>query len=217
MNENTKQLIKELEETKSLLNSLLAKKVEKHNKKTGIGLKEALESEKINTKLYNLFLNRIDPSDKEQLIKLDDKINKLTNYIEEHSGWYRTTDGFRKEDNYINSGDSEFASHDTYSIGRNENGYYCYEKKPFNSYEERIQEEEKSFYERFIVELKNLHMALSEKERIMNGGYRPKQVEDKDLLNNIRIYLGYKNDELKEMLEEKDSKNEQEEINNKKK
>ena len=60
-------------------------------------------------------------------------------------------------------------------------------------------------------------MALSEKERIMNGGYRPKQVEDKDLLNNIRIYLGYENDELKEMLEKQDSKNEQEEINNKNK
>lgn len=217
MNENTKQLIKELEETKSLLNRLLAKKVEKLNKKNCTGLKEALESDKIETKLYNLFLNRIDPSDKEQLIKLDDKINKLTNYIEEHSGWYRTTDGFRREAHYINSGISEFASHDTYSIGRNENGYYCYEEKPSNSYYERIQEEEKSFYESFLVELKNLHMALSEKERIMNGGYRPKQVEDKDLLNNIRIYLGYKNDELKEMLEKQDSKNEQEEINNKNK
>ena len=204
MNENTKQLIKELKETKSLLNSLLAKKVEKLNKKNCTGLKEALESEKIETKLYNLFLNRIDPSDKEQLIKLDYKINKLTNYIEEHSRWYRTTDGF-------------FSSHDTCSIGRNENGYYCYEEKPSNSYFERKQEEEKRFYERFLVELKNLHMALSEKERIMNGGYRPKQVEDKDLLNNIRIYLGYENDELKEMLEEKDSKNEQEEINNKNK
>jgi len=203
MDNNTKELIKELEETKSLLNGFLAKRIEKENNKTTFGYKEMFEEEKITKKLYNIFLNRIDPSDREILINLDEEIDKISEEIFQKSGWYRTDRGFRKEDNYINVGDPEFETHDSYSVNRNEYGYYYNDKKPFNGYFKMIQDEERKFCERFEYELSKLHNLLTRKELIMNGEYRLKNEEDKSLLKYISIYLGYKKDDLKEMLEEK--------------
>ena len=57
---NTEQLIKELEETKSLLNNFLAKRIEKEKSKNVYGYKEMFEAEKIERKLYSIFLNRIE-------------------------------------------------------------------------------------------------------------------------------------------------------------
>lgn len=215
MEKNTEQLIKELEETKSLLNNFLAKRIEKEKSKNVYGYKEMFEAEKIERKLYSIFLNRIDPSDKEILLEVDKEIDKISEEIFQKSGWYITSDGFRKEDNFINTSDPEFATHDTYSVTRTEHGYTYDDKPPFNGYFKRIQEEEKNFCERFELELSKLHNYLTKKELIMNGQYKLINEEDKDLLNYISIYLGYNNNDIKRMLEEE--KKEIKEDNNEKK
>ena len=199
MNNNTLELIKELEETKSILNGFLARKIEKENNKDIIGRKEAIEEGKIKKKLYKIFLSRIDPSDSEILVNLDKEIDRITDYIEQKSGFYRTSYGFRKEDNFINQGDPEFATHDTYVIDRNEYGYTYNDKKPFNEYFARIQKKEKEFCKKYEKELNELHNYLTKKENILKGDYKLKDSRDRELLRYISIYLGYKDEENKEI------------------
>ena len=196
MNKNTEQLIKELEETKKLLNSFLARRVYKYNSRSSFGRKEFLESRRIDKKLYQLFLDRIDPSDKERLLRIDEELKSIEDEIYKKSGWYRVQsmdNQFRHETNFQNQHDPEFASHDTYRVERTAQGYTYDKKEPFNSYFAGIQLGQKRFYERFQTELERVHELLTEKETIMYGGYRMKDENDKDLLKYISIYLGYKN------------------------
>ncbi len=192
MNKNTEQLIKELEETKSILNSFLAKRVKKDAEKNVYGYNDFLEEEKLEKKLYQLFLSRIDPTDRDELLKIDKEIKSIEDVIFKKTGWYRIDNGFMYETNFVNQHDPEFASQDTYRIIRTEEGYTYDKKEPFNSYFAERQKREKEFCEEFKDELERMHKLLTDKETIMNGGYKLKNERERDLLKYISIYLGFK-------------------------
>ncbi len=170
---------------------LLARRVDKESKWVEIGKKQFKHKDKTEEKLYNTFLRLVDEETRKRLITLDEGIKKIETTIYEQSGWYRTSSGFRFEDNFQNMQDYEFRTWDTYSIDRSEEGYHIREEKPFNSYFANIQEREMGFLNKYKDLLNQLHVLLTEKEKIMRGNFILKDDSNRELALNISNFLGF--------------------------
>ena len=137
-------------------------------------------------------LNLFTPEVREELERIGKNIELITNVIEEKTGWWRTgRKGFALENNFQNMHDPEFASHDTYKVYRNENGYYVDDEEPFNEYFAAIKSVENKFLNDNQEELNKLHSLFSEKEGILNGTYSLVNSEDELLAASLIDYLGF--------------------------
>ena len=186
------KIVEKLRETKTLSNKILAYNIEKVNHSFVYGRKQARQSFKNDDRAYQLFLGLIDPESSERLRKYDEIIKQLEEKIHRESGWWRTSTGLMYQDNFQNMHDPEFRTFDTYTIHRNDFGYYVSSEKPFNSYFAMIRSKEIEFFERYEEVLKELHTALSIKESIMSGNYFVQDPKNEELCREISIYLGYK-------------------------
>lgn len=190
----SKELIVELNKSNNIQRKLLARDIANLDNKRVFGNREYYQGERNRRRAYELFKRLIDQESLEKLNTYDKNIKDISRSIEERSGWYMRSDYyFWREDNFLNSKDPEFASHDTYSISWNENGYYVYGsiEDAFNGYYKKIIEEEIRFYERFETELTLLHENIMGKETIMGGDYTLKDEKNKELTEQISKYLNY--------------------------
>lgn len=78
---------------------------------------------KIDQRLLKLFTKFIDKKSVERLQEIQNTQNQIIDRIFDESGWIVSRDGAIYEDNFTNQGDPEFASHDTYRLNRNGNGF----------------------------------------------------------------------------------------------
>ncbi len=129
----------------------------------------------------------------ERLQEIQNTQNQIIDRIFDESGWIVSRDGAIYEDNFTNQGDSEFASHDTYRLNRNGNGFsIASDENPFNQYFAMIKEGEMSFLKKYQKSLNKLHSLMTEEEKIMLGNYTLTNPNvDSSTMNLIAEYLGY--------------------------
>ena len=190
-------IVEKLRETKSLRNKLLAAAIERRQQSNTFRIPQDIEIERKNEqKAYSLLKRLVTPDVKEQLIELDETIEGIKSDIYETTGWWMTgRTGFMYEDNFQNMHDHEFRSWDTYRLYRDEEGYYVSEKQPFNSYFASLKMKEHEFLEEHKEELKVLHKTLSTKEELLGGNIPLKDEKNRELIQEIVDYLGYKKEE----------------------
>lgn len=148
---------------------------------------------KIDQRLMKLFNKFIDKKSVERLQEIQNTQNQIIDRIFDESGWIVSRDGAIYEDNFTNQGDPEFASHDTYRLNRNGNGFsIASDENPFNQYFAMIKEGEISFLKKYQKSLNKLHSLMTEEEKIMLGNYTLTNTNvDSNTMNLIAEYLGY--------------------------
>lgn len=199
MYEDINRLAQRLIETGNVLNRQLGKSIEKQNTKdTFDPVRDGKVRDKINKKLYKLFISSIDKNSKQELLQLKNTEKQLTELIESSTGWFVSRTGAVKYDNFQYQDDPEFATHDTYTVPRDAMGFHVDEDEPFNSYFAGIRSGEQSFYENNKETLDKLNAVYREQERIMLGAYN---LENPDIsfetMRMIAEYLGYEDLSLK--------------------
>lgn len=148
---------------------------------------------KIDQRLLKLFTKFIDKKSVERLQEIQNTQNQIIDRIFDESGWIVSRDGAIYEDNFTNQGDPEFASHDTYRLNRNGNGFsIASDENPFNQHFAMIKEGEISFLKKYQKSLNKLHSLMTEEEKIMLGNYTLTNPNvDSNTMNLIAEYLGY--------------------------
>ena len=188
---NTERLIYKLKETNKFSNKRLARNISiLNNSRTFSVNKEGKIMYKSEKKAYRILLRMFPKDIKERIEGLDTSIQAIIDYIERRSGWIYTNKGFIYEDNFKNMHDPEFRSFDTYTIPRNEEGFYLKEDSCNPEY---IQSKEKLFYLKYRDKLASLHTFIKEKEYLIKQSIFA--TEDPELANYLAIYLGYTEDE----------------------
>lgn len=188
-------LANKLLQTNSFSNKVLANLILEQSKELTCDAKYFKRMEKIRKRCYRLFLKSIDSQTAHKLIFLDTQLEKLIDEIEQKSGWFIYDDRAELRDNFTNQNDPEFATHDTYTVTRFEDGFHVTtEDKP-----QYILSEEQKFFKTYEKELSLIHEAFSEKERIMRGDYTiASNSIDAELLSCLVEYLGYGDDDTLE-------------------
>lgn len=126
----------------------------------------------IERKLYKIFLNSIDKETSLRLMKIDSEIKKAKDeFYELYPDWIVSSKSAYCEDNYQYVDDPEFYTFDTYTINRNENGYFVSGEKPFNGYFQAIRDREIHVFETSKDILGRLHELYLKKDSILLGEY----------------------------------------------
>jgi len=161
--------------------------------------------DKIEKKVYKLFLKLVTPDVAEKLVAIDTLTDSMISKVEDRTGWSITEDLAFKEDNFKNVQDPEFRSWDTYRVYRNKtSGFYVSASKTNDVYEENIRFVEKLFFKENEATLAKIHELWAEKENIMSGNYTLKNPtpENEEMAQLIAIYLNYQPSRVFENKEE---------------
>lgn len=190
VSDEIKKLAQLLIDTKSFSKVMLAHRILEVYGKNSFNVRtDGRKMDKIRKRCYKIFLSSIDSETAQKLCFLDSQLEKLVDEVEEKSGWFIFDDRAELETNFINQHDPEFATHDTFTVRRYEDGFHVFEedRTGYNL------AEEKKFYDTYEKELDLIHTTLSEKERIMRGDYTViGDNVDAELVSAISGYLGYR-------------------------
>lgn len=193
-NEDINKLVEQLMAIGTLASRRVGKSIESQQNKTEYDVRrDGNIRRKIDQKLMKLFTKFIDKKSVERLQEIQNTQNQIIDRIFDESGWIVSRDGAIYEDNFTNQGDPEFASHDTYRLNRNGNGFsIASDENPFNQYFAMIKEGEMSFLKKYQKSLNKLHSLMTEEEKIMLGNYTLINPNiDSNTMNLIAEYLGY--------------------------
>lgn len=193
-NEDINKLVEQLMTIGTLASRRVGKSIESQQNKTEYDVRrDGNIRRKIDQRLMKLFTKFIDKKSVERLQEIQNTQNQIIDRIFDESGWIVSRDGAIYEDNFTNQGDPEFASHDTYRLNRNGNGFsIASDKNPFNQYFAMIKEGEMSFLKKYQKSLNKLHSLMTEEEKIMLGNYTLTNPNvDSNTMNLIAEYLGY--------------------------
>lgn len=193
-NEDINKLVEQLMAIGTLASRRVGKSIESQQNKTEYDVRrDGNIRRKIDQKLMKLFTKFIDKKSVERLQEIQNTQNQIIDRIFDESGWIVSRDGAIYEDNFTNQGDPEFASHDTYRLNRNGNGFsIASDENPFNQYFAMIKEGEMSFLKKYQKSLNKLHSLMTEEEKIMLGNYTLTNPNvDSNTMNLIAEYLGY--------------------------
>ena len=193
-NEDINKLVEQLMVIGTLASRRVGKSIESQQNKTEYDVRrDGNIRRKIDQRLMKLFTKFIDKKSVERLQEIQNTQNQIIDRIFDESGWIVSRDGAIYEDNFTNQGDPEFASHDTYRLNRNGNGFsIASDENPFNQYFAMIKEGEMSFLKKYQKSLNKLHSLMTEEEKIMLGNYTLTNPNvDSNTMNLIAEYLGY--------------------------
>lgn len=193
-NEDINKLVEQLMVIGTLASRRVGKSIESQQNKTEYDVRrDGNIRRKIEQRLMKLFTKFIDKKSVERLQEIQNTQNQIIDRIFDESGWIVSRDGAIYEDNFTNQGDPEFASHDTYRLNRNGNGFsIASDENPFNQYFAMIKEGEMSFLKKYQKSLNKLHSLMTEEEKIMLGNYTLTNPNvDSNTMNLIAEYLGY--------------------------
>lgn len=193
-NEDINKLVEQLMAIGTLASRRVGKSIESQQNKTEYDVRrDGNIRRKIDQRLMKLFTKFIDKKSVERLQEIQNTQNQIIDRIFDESGWIVSRDGAIYEDNFTNQGDPEFASHDTYRLNRNGNGFsIASDENPFNQYFAMIKEGEMSFLKKYQKSLNKLHSLMTEEEKIMLGNYTLINPNvDSNTMNLIAEYLGY--------------------------
>lgn len=193
-NEDINKLVEQLMTIGTLASRRVGKSIESQQNKTEYDVRrDGNIRRKIDQKLMKLFTKFIDKKSVERLREIKNTQNQIIDRIFDESGWIVSRDGAIYEDNFTNQGDPEFASHDTYRLNRNGNGFsIASDENSFNQYFAMIKEGEMSFLKKYQKSLNKLHSLMTEEEKIMLGNYTLINPNvDSNTMNLIAEYLGY--------------------------
>ena len=193
-NEDINKLVEQLMAIGTLASRRVGKSIESQQNKTEYDVRrDGNIRRKIEQRLIKLFTKFIDKKSVERLQEIQNTQNQIIDRIFDESGWIVSRDGAIYEDNFTNQGDPEFASHDTYRLNRNGNGFsIASDENPFNQYFAMIKEGEISFLKKYQKSLNKLHSLMTEEEKIMLGNYTLTNTNvDSNTMNLIAEYLGY--------------------------
>ena len=193
-NEDINKLVEQLMAIGTLASRRVGKSIESQQNKTEYDVRrDGNIRRKIDQRLMKLFTKFIDKKSVERLQEIQNTQNQIIDRIFDESGWIVSRDGAIYEDNFTNQGDPEFASHDTYRLNRNGNGFsIASDENPFNQYFAMIKEGEMSFLKKYQKSLNKLHSLMTEEEKIMLGNYTLTNPNvDSNTMNLIAEYLGY--------------------------
>lgn len=193
-NEDINKLVEQLMTIGTLASRRVGKSIESQQNKTEYDVRrDGNIRRKIDQRLMKLFNKFIDKKSVERLQEIQNTQNQIIDRIFDESGWIVSRDGAIYEDNFTNQGDPEFASHDTYRLNRNGNGFsIASDENPFNQYFAMIKEGEISFLKKYQKSLNKLHSLMTEEEKIMLGNYTLTNTNvDSNTMNLIAEYLGY--------------------------
>ncbi len=193
-NEDINKLVEQLMTIGTLASRRVGKSIESQQNKTEYDVRrDGNIRRKIDQRLMKLFTKFIDKKSVERLQEIQNTQNQIIDRIFDESGWIVSRDGAIYEDNFTNQGDPEFASHDTYRLNRNGNGFsIASDENPFNQYFAMIKEGEMSFLKKYQKSLNKLHSLMTEEEKIMLGNYTLTNPNvDSNTMNLIAEYLGY--------------------------
>lgn len=193
-NEDINKLVEQLMAIGTLASRRVGKSIESQQNKTEYDVRrDGNIRRKIEQRLMKLFTKFIDKKSVERLQEIQNTQNQIIDRIFDESGWIVSRDGAIYEDNFTNQGDPEFASHDTYRLNRNGNGFsIASDENPFNQYFAMIKEGEMSFLKKYQKSLNKLHSLMTEEEKIMLGNYTLINPNiDSNTMNLIAEYLGY--------------------------
>lgn len=193
-NEDINKLVEQLMAIGTLASRRVGKSIESQQNKTEYDVRrDGNIRRKIDQRLMKLFTKFIDKKSVERLQEIQNTQNQIIDRIFDESGWIVSRDGAIYEDNFTNQGDPEFASHDTYRLNRNGNGFsIASDENPFNQYFAMIKEGEISFLKKYQKSLNKLHSLMTEEEKIMLGNYTLTNTNvDSNTMNLIAEYLGY--------------------------
>lgn len=193
-NEDINKLVEQLMAIGTLASRRVGKSIESQQNKTEYDVRrDGNIRRKIDQRLMKLFTKFIDKKSVERLQEIQNTQNQIIDRIFDESGWIVSRDGAMYEDNFTNQGDPEFASHDTYRLNRNGNGFsIASDENPFNQYFAMIKEGEMSFLKKYQKSLNKLHSLMTEEEKIMLGNYTLTNPNvDSNTMNLIAEYLGY--------------------------
>lgn len=155
-----------------------------------------MKGNKKDERLYQTLLSYLSNEDRKRLLTLDAAIKMIEDTIYKQSGWWRTPRGYMLQDNFRNEDDPEFMECDTYMIYRNENGYYPRtDSKPFNEHFRERNDKERAFFYKYQELLQQLHLLLSEKERLLSSECTLKDEASLEDFTRIAIHLGYLKEE----------------------
>ena len=193
-NEDINKLVEQLMTIGTLASRRVGKSIESQQNKTEYDVRrDGNIRRKIDQRLLKLFTKFIDKKSVERLQEIQNTQNQIIDRIFDESGWIVSRDGAIYEDNFTNQGDPEFASHDTYRLNRNGNGFsIASDENPFNQHFAMIKEGEISFLKKYQKSLNKLHSLMTEEEKIMLGNYTLTNTNvDSNTMNLIAEYLGY--------------------------
>lgn len=193
-NEDINKLVEQLMAIGTLASRRVGKSIESQQNKIEYDVRrDGNIRRKIEQRLMKLFTKFIDKKSVERLQEIQNTQNQIIDRIFDESGWIVSRDGAIYEDNFTNQGDPEFASHDTYRLNRNGNGFsIASDENPFNQYFAMIKEGEISFLKKYQKSLNKLHSLMTEEEKIMLGNYTLTNTNvDSNTMNLIAEYLGY--------------------------
>ena len=193
-NEDINKLVEQLMTIGTLASRRVGKSIESQQNKTEYDVRrDGNIRRKIDQRLMKLFNKFIDKKSVERLQEIQNTQNQIIDRIFDESGWIVSRDGAIYEDNFTNQGDPEFASHDTYRLNRNGNGFsIASDENPFNQHFAMIKEGEISFLKKYQKSLNKLHSLMTEEEKIMLGNYTLTNTNvDSNTMNLIAEYLGY--------------------------
>lgn len=193
-NEDINKLVEQLMAIGTLASRRVGKSIESQQNKTEYDVRrDGNIRRKIDQRLMKLFTKFIDKKSVERLQEIQNTQNQIIDRIFDESGWIVSRDGAIYEDNFTNQRDPEFASHDTYRLNRNGNGFsIASDENPFNQHFAMIKEGEISFLKKYQKSLNKLHSLMTEEEKIMLGNYTLINPNvDSNTMNLIAEYLGY--------------------------
>ena len=197
------ELIKKLKQTRKIGNIILAGRIAKIT--YPIQSEKDFEKDHQNReKAYELFLKLIDDHSRKNLIDLDYLIRKLTQSIENQSGWWDTDVGFMYMDRCHSSAQRDLSAINTYVVVRTNHGYEPSSRSFSTGELSLISSREERFCEYFEEPLKEIHELYCKKDEILDGSYTLKDPSSEELAISIAQYLKSSNRKFQE--EKKTSK-----------
>ena len=146
--------------------------------------------EKTEDKLYKVFKEALSDESREEIEKIDSRINEIRKKICGSSGWVLKAQGFWYQDNITNAGDPEVMERDTYFVERTKDGFKPSREETDSWYSNKLRQKEVDFINKYRGLLDEYHNLLNEKDKFMKGNFTLK--EDDDGLNeSIAGYLKY--------------------------
>lgn len=194
-NNNILKLLKE----NSPISYAFALKINADNNKGIVryGNLELLMEERVRKSLLSIIFKNISKEDSFKLRKIFDELESEQKWLELKTGWTLYEDSCSLSENYINSEDPEFATHDTYTISRGKDGYYVNDENiEYNDYFKMIYYRSCQFLEKNQAFFENYHNLLNERENILSGNFTvSNNTISKEQLLEISELLGYKSKE----------------------
>ena len=201
-NINTEKLIEDLIKTKKRNNIELAKRISKrHYSNTFSPKRDVPKMIKTDKLAKNVLCSLLDEESLKTLVVYDTLIESIIQKITSKTGWdyYQYQESFILYDNFKNMDDHEFRSFDKYRVHRTNKGFTHSTTDPYNGYLKHIQEMEKDFVRENRKDLFELNHLLILREELLNGNFKVKDEQKKDLAMELIYFLNL----VKEAQEEK--------------